>query len=118
MFARSLSFSLHRLGNIAGELVGAHLVGVGDRLHLNEVDDSGEVAFGADRELNWDRVGAETIDHRLYALGEVCSGAVHLVDVGDPRHGVLVGLAPDSFGLRLNAGYRVKKGDCAVEHTQ
>ncbi len=44
--------------------------------------------------------------------------AVHLVDVGDARDVVLVGLAPHGLGLRLDAGDRVEQRDGAVEHAQ
>ena len=51
-------------------------------------------------------------------LREVRADAVHLVDVGDARHAVLVGLAPDGLRLRLHAGDRVEQRDGAVEHAQ
>ena len=49
---------------------------------------------------------------------EVGPDAIHLVDVGDPRDAVLVGLAPDRLGLGLDAGDGVEEGDRAVEHAQ
>ena len=49
---------------------------------------------------------------------EVGADAVHLVDEADTRHAVLVGLTPDGFGLRFDAGNRVEHGDGAVEHAQ
>ena len=61
---------------------------------------------------------AEAVDHRLHALREVGADAVHLVDVGDARHAVLVRLAPDRLGLRLDAGDGVEQRDRAVEHAQ
>ena len=61
---------------------------------------------------------AEAVDHRLHATVEVGADPVHLVDVGDPRHAVLVGLAPDGLGLGLDAGDRVEQRDRAVEHAQ
>ena len=73
----------------------AELVPVDDRPVLDQVDDPAEAGLGADRKLDRDRVRAETIDHRLHAALEVGADPVHLVDVGDPRHPVLVRLAPD-----------------------
>ena len=65
------------------------------------------------------RMRAEAVDHRLRRrCVEVGADAVHLVDVGDARHAVLVGLAPDGLGLRLDAGDRVEQRDRAVEHAQ
>ena len=77
-----------------------------------------EVALGADRQLDRHGVRAEAVDHRLHALLEVRADAVHLVDVGDARDVVLVGLPPDRLGLRLDAGDRVEQRDRAVEHAQ
>ena len=44
--------------------------------------------------------------------------AVHLVDVGEARDGVLVGLTPDGLRLRLDAGDGVEDGDGAVEDAE
>ena len=106
------------LGNVDDVLVLAELVLVDDRLHLDEVDDPGEVLLGSDRELDGHRMGAQAVDHRLHAAVEVGADPVHLVDVGDARDAVLVGLAPHGLGLRLDAGDRVEQRDRAVEHAQ
>ena len=105
-------------GNVDDVLLLAELVLVDDRLHLDQVDDPAEVGLGADRQLDRHRVGAEAVDHRLHAAVEVGADPVHLVDVGDPRDAVLVGLAPHGLGLRLDAGDRVEQRDRAVEHAQ
>jgi len=117
---------LARGGGLVGELgrdvrdleLLAQLVPVEDRLVGDEVDDAVEVALGADRQLDRHRMGAEAVDHRLHAALEVGADAVHLVDVGDAGDAVLVGLAPDRLGLRLDAGDRVEQGDGAVEYAQ
>ena len=95
------------------EVVGPH-----DRPHLDEIDDAAEVLLLADRQLHRYRVRAEAVDHRLHRGEEVGAGAVHLVDEGDARDAVLVGLPPDRLGLGLDAGDRVEDGDRAVEHAQ
>jgi hypothetical protein len=102
-------------GDLDDLLVLAELVSVDDRVVLDEVDDPEEVALGPDRQLDRHRVGREAIDHRLHAHDEVRAGAVHLVDVGDTRNVVLVGLAPDRLGLRLDAGDGVEYRDRAVK---
>ena len=61
---------------------------------------------------------AEAVDHRLDAALEVGADAVHLVDVGDARDGVLVGLAPDGLGLRLYTSDGVEQRDSTIEHAQ
>ncbi len=100
------------------EHVLAQLVLVDDRLHVDEVDDPEEVGLGADRQLDRHGVRAEAVDHRLHAAVEVRADAVHLVDVGDARDLVLVGLAPDGLRLGLDAGDGVEQRDGAVEHAQ
>jgi hypothetical protein len=105
------------LGRDLGDLdLLAELVLVDPRLHVDQVDDPGEVAFGPDRQLDRHGVRAEAVDHGLDAHLEVRADPVHLVDVGDARDAVLVGLAPDGLGLRLDAGDGVEQRDRAVEH--
>ena len=116
--ARGLG-DLEVLGRDVGDLeLLAEVVLVDDRLHVDQVDDPAELGLGADRQLDRHGVRAEAVDHRLDALLEVRADAVHLVDVGDARHVVLVGLAPHGLGLRLDAGDGVEQRDRAVEHAQ
>ena len=49
---------------------------------------------------------------------EVGPFAVHLVDEGDARHVVLVGLAPDGFALRLDAFPGAEDHHAAVQHAE
>ena len=116
--ARGVGLVGHVLGDVLDQDLLAEVVVVDDRLHVDEVDDAEEVALGADRQLQRHGVRGEAVDHRLDALGEVRADAVHLVDVGDARDLVLVGLAPDGLGLRLDAGDGVEQRDRAVEHAQ
>ena len=62
--------------------------------------------------------GAQTVANHLDTAEEIGADAVHLVDEADARHAVLVGLAPDRLGLRLDPGDAVEHGDRAVEHAQ
>ena len=55
---------------------------------------------------------------RAQAHVEVGADLVHLVDEHDARNVVAVGLAPDGFGLGLDALVAVEHGDGAVEHAQ
>ncbi len=105
-------------GNLGHVELLAEVVLVDDGLHLDEVDDAPEGVLLADRDLHRHRVGAEALAHRLHGGEEVRAGAVHLVDERDPRHLVLVGLAPDGLGLRLDAGDGVEDGNRAVEDAQ
>ena len=49
---------------------------------------------------------------------EVRADAVHLVDEGDARNAVLVGLAPHRLRLRLDAADGAEHADRAVEDAQ
>src|SRR5690606_24719115 len=89
-----------------------------DRAVVDQVDQALEVGLGADRQIQYRRRGTETVDDRLHAVVEVGPGAVELVDVAHARHAVLLGLAPHGFGLRLDAGNAVERGDRTVEDAQ
>jgi hypothetical protein len=56
-------------------------------------------------------------DHPADSI-EVGPDAVHLVDEGDARHAVLVGLAPNGLGLRLDSAYGAEHRDGAVENAK
>ena len=99
-------------GNLADGRVDALVVLVEeDGVHLDEVDDADERVLGADRELERHRAGVEAVLHHLHDVVEVRARAVHLVDVGDARNAVGVGLAPHRLGLRLDAADRAEDGD-------
>src|SRR4051794_14099368 len=117
---------LARVGGLVDQLlrdvddlgVLAEVVEVADGLHPDQVDDPGEVGLRAPRQLHGHGVGAEAVVHGLDGVLEARADAVHLVDERDARDGVLVGLAPDGLGLRLDAGDRVEQRDRAVEYSQ
>ena len=93
-------------------------VPVRDGLHLDEIDDPGEVLLAPDRQMDRDGARAEPVAHRLHGGVEVRAGAVHLVDERDARDAVAVGLTPDRLGLRLHTGDGVEDGDRAVEDAE
>src|SRR5882757_2303419 len=107
-----------QLGGDLGVLEGNALVLIApqDRLHLDQVDHAAEVFLGADRNLDGDRVGAQTLTHLLVNVEEVGADAIHFVDEGEARHLVLGGLAPHRLGLRLHAADRVVQHHGAVQH--
>src|SRR5207237_2087259 len=88
------------------------------RLFAQQVDVALEVRLGADGQLDRDRPGAQARTDRVQRTVEVRPDAVHLVDEGDARYAIAVGLAPDRFGLGLDARDRVKNRDRAVEHAE
>ena len=119
LVAVHLGVVLHVGGNLADGRVDALVVLVEeDGVHLDEVDDADERVLGADRELERHGARVEAVLHHADDVVEVRTRAVHLVDVGDARDAVGVGLAPDRLGLRLDATDRAEDRDGAVENAQ
>ncbi len=87
-------------------------------LHLNQVDHAHEVGLTTDRDLQDEGIGLEAIDDRLDVGVEVGPGAVEFVDEADARNLVAVGLAPDGFGLGLDAGDAVEDRHRPVENPE
>ena len=87
-------------------------------LHRNKVNDSLEALLGPDGNLDRKRGRTQHVVHLAHHLKEVCAGAVHLVDISDTGHIVLVGLTP--YGLRLGfyAAHGAESSHGAVKHTE
>ena len=77
-------------------------------LHLDQVDDAGELVLEPVRDLDDDRRAAQPLADLLHAAIGIGADAVALVDEGDARHAVAVGLAPDRLRLRLDAAHRAE----------
>ena len=114
------SLGLHRLGNLADLKVVAHglVVEVVDRVIINKVYQSLELVLGTDGQHNRKRRGSEVLLDLGAYREEVGARAVHLVDVTDTGHVVLVGLTPYGLRLGLHAAYGAEGGDRTVEHAQ
>src|SRR6056297_3664755 len=126
-FGRGIHHLLPVLRRLFGELVrnvlllvaGAHvLLFPVDRLHAEEVDDALEILFGADGQLDGHGIGAQTALHLLHHAQIIGAGPVHLVDEHHARHLVLVRLAPDGLGLRLDTAHGAQHRDGTVQHAQ
>ena len=110
----------HVVGDVDDVPDGAEVLALPDPgLHRDEVDDALVVALGR-RSGSW--MTATLASRRSLMVSsahvEVGAHAVHLVDEAHAGHVVLVGLAPDVLGLRLDAGDAVEHGDGAVEHAE
>jgi hypothetical protein len=110
---RHVRRDIQRLGAL-----GAQVVEVDDRLFAEQVDVAREGILRADRQLDRHGARAQARADRLQRAVEVGADAVHLVDEGDARHTVPVGLPPDRLGLGLDPGDGVKNGNRAVEDAQ
>src|SRR6266478_2355817 len=85
---------------------------------LDEIDHAPELVLTADRDLDRHRVGAQAVLQHGEAAEVVGADAVHLVDVDDAGHLVLVRLPPHGLRLWLDARDGVQDGDGAVEDPQ
>src|SRR3989440_1108462 len=122
-FQQLLAIFLGLLDHVRGDVdvyeLGVELLFFPDHaLHADEIDQALEIILGADRKLDRNRLGAEAIDNILHAFVEVGAGLIHFVGEDDARNLGLVALAPDGFGLRLNALVRIEHAYRAVEHAQ
>ena len=63
-------------------------------LHLKQIDEADETVFFSDRNLNRNRILAQTVNDRLYRIEEVCTHLIHLVDESHTRYIVSVCLTP------------------------
>ena len=107
------------LGGNVGDLK-AHpgLVGVvpDNGLGVHQVDEAPELILLADGEDDRVGVGAQLLAHLQDGVFKVGAGPVHFVDEGDAGHAVLGGLAPDRFGLGLDAGDGAEDSHRPVQH--
>jgi hypothetical protein len=83
---------------------------------VDQVDEALVLVFAPDGHLQGHRMGAQALAQHVETAVEVGSDPVHLVDVDDAGHLVLVGLPPHGLRLGLHAGHRVEDGHRAVEH--
>ena len=120
-----LTLGLGEVGELGRNLV--HGLGVDHALvvflevpggHGDQVDETPELVLGTHRDLGGDGVGVQALLHRVDGVEEVGADAVVLVDEGDARDVVVVGLTPHGLGLRLDAGDGVEDGDGTVEDAQ
>src|SRR5271170_227808 len=88
------------------------------RLVLDQIDDTAKFFFGADRDLNRNRIRFQLLADFFDNAREIGADAIHLVDERDARHPILVGLTPYRLGLRLDPADCAEHRDRAVEHAQ
>ena len=93
----------------------AQIIVVDGRPHLQEVDRTPERVFGADRQLDHRRLGPKATDNHTHAALKARAGAIHFVDEADTRNIVLIRLAPNRLGLRLNTSDTIKDHDTTIE---
>ena len=112
-------FGLEGLGDFLDAVVGSEgLVVPVDGLHSDEVDDALERFLGSDGDDHGTGVGVKDVAYLAEDTIVIGSVAVHLVDVGNTGHVVLVGLTPDGLTLGFDASDGAEGGDGSVENAQ
>ncbi|CCJ99810.1 hypothetical protein BN130_2534 [Cronobacter malonaticus 507] len=81
-----------------------------DGFHFHQVNNTGETFFSTNRQLQRNRVRAQTGFDLTNNFQEVRAHAVHFVNERNTRNFVFVSLTPYGFRLRLNTT------NCAVNH--
>src|SRR5579862_6204865 len=89
-----------------------------DKSAVDEIDLPVQFGFAAIRRPDRMRIGAEALANFANDAIEVRADSIHLVDEGQARDAIAIGLTPDGFGLWLDAGHAAKHGDGSVEHAQ
>ena len=114
-----LDLFLHVCRYLAHIVVYQFFAGIVDvRFAGDEVNNTGERFFCADRKTNRHGRSSQFDLDVVDASEEVRTHAVHLVNIGDLRHAVFIGLAPYRLALGLNLAHRVECRDGSVQHTQ
>ena len=86
-----------------GRLLGhAALVGVDVGLHVDQVDQAGELVFLADRQRHGDHAVAKALYERRQHVVEVGALTVHHVDRHQPRDAEVDCAPPEALGLDLD----------------
>ena len=120
MLAPHLGFGLVLRGDVHPRVAHVRRVGLVlvPELHADQVDDALELLALAGGNGADGRHDVELLLHLLDAVEEIGPHAVELVDEGDARHAMLVGLVPDGFALHLDAADGAEDADGAVEDAQ
>ena len=100
-----------------GDII-ALLIIVDVSLHFEEVDDSLELVFLTDRELDADCILAKSVADLIYTSVEVCTKDIHLVDECHSRYIVGISLTPYILRLRLYTTLCTENADSAIKYTE
>ena len=113
-----LSLVLHFLGNLLDADVFAQIVVIDLGLHRQQIDNTLEIVFFADRQLDRNGVALKTFLDHVEDIIKVCAHNIHLVHVDHTRNMILVCLTPNRFRLRFDAALGAHDGYGTVEYAQ
>ena len=89
-----------------------------DRLHLDEIDNTRKVFFGAYGQLNRNAPRPKTLLNLVYHAQKIRTGAIHLVNEDDSRHLIFIRLPPDGLRLWLNARSPTKHHHSPIQNPE
>lgn len=84
--------------------------------HTQQIHHPGEPVLFSGRKLDHQRGRVQPLPYRRDRRVEVGTSAVQLVDEGDPRHPVPIGLPPQRLALRFDSRDSIEHRDRAIEH--
>ena len=113
-----LSKLFHIIGDRLDSDIETLIVIINLSFHCNKVDDSSELEFTTDGELNRNGITLETLLHHVDNMIEICAHNVHFVNIYHTRYMILISLTPNSLRLRLNATLCAKDGNGTVKNTK
>ena len=94
------------------------IIFVGICLHINKVNNTANILFEADREMNRKSILTQALMNRLKRLVEIAANLIDFIDKTDTRYTIFIGLTPDGFRLSLDAHLAIKYNYSAVEHAK
>ena len=109
---------LHIIRNVNDRNILALIIIIDVGFHLKQVNDSLELIFLADGQLQTDGVLAKSCLDLLHRAVEIRTHNIHLVDECHTGYVVGVSLTPYILGLRLNAALCAEHAYSAVQHAE
>ena len=86
--------------------------------HFKDVDQPCEISLGSDRNFKRSGIDFQFLAHIFHDFVEVRAGTVHFVHERHAGDMIFLRLAPNGFGLGLNATDRAENADRAVENAE
>ena len=113
-----LSDLLHVLRDILNLDISTKVVCINVSLHFNKVNDTLEIVFCTDRELNRNGITLESILHHVNNTIEVGTHDVHLIYISHTGYLVVISLTPNGLRLGLNTALSTENCYRAIEYTE
>ena len=89
-----------------------------DCLQLDQIDHTGKMLFSPNCQLNRHTDRAKALLDLMNNPQKIRASAIHLINKDNSWYRIFIGLPPNGFRLRLNAGGRAKHNDRAIEDSE